>query len=225
VERAIELGADCVEIDVHVVEGRLVVIHDDRLERTTNGTGSLADISFVALRALDAGGGQRIPILEEVLEVVDRRIGVNVELKGPGTAPAVAQVLAEHLASGWEIDHFLVSSFVHRRLTHMRALEPRILLGTLVAPGTGDAPAVAAALDAWSIHPPVEMVDATFLHETRSRGLRIFPFTASDPDAIARMRALGVDGVFTDHPDRVGEDAGLVRRWRAAPLDPAGAIG
>lgn len=88
VRRALELGADGIEVDVHLADGRLVVIHDDTLNRTTNGTGPVAEKSFACLRSLNAGQGERIPTLEEVFDTVNRRAIVNIELKGLGTAGA-----------------------------------------------------------------------------------------------------------------------------------------
>ena len=93
VEAALRLGANAIEIDVHQVEGRLVVIHDDRLERTTNGEGRLAAHSLAALRALDAGQGERIPTLDEVIELVAGRAELVIELKGADTAEPVARLL------------------------------------------------------------------------------------------------------------------------------------
>ena len=85
-KKALEMGAPCVEVDVYFVDGHLLVFHDDRLERTTNGFGYLADHDFEYLRSLDAGEGERIPTLREVFETVGLKAGVNIELKGPGTA-------------------------------------------------------------------------------------------------------------------------------------------
>src|SRR4051794_29972802 len=84
--RAIEIGVDAIELDVYCVDDRLVVIHDDTLERTTNGRGEVMKSTFAALRQLDAGRGERIPTLEEVFAAVPERLTVNVELKGSGTA-------------------------------------------------------------------------------------------------------------------------------------------
>ncbi len=81
VRQALELGANGIEVDVHPADGRLVVIHDDTLNRTTNGAGLVAEKTFSYLRSLDAGQGERIPTLEEVFDVVNRRAVINVELK------------------------------------------------------------------------------------------------------------------------------------------------
>ena len=83
--RALAVGAPA-ELDVYAAHGELWVIHDDALDRTTNGTGRLEDHNPAALRAFDAGNGAAIPTLTEVLDLIGARAGVNIELKGPGTA-------------------------------------------------------------------------------------------------------------------------------------------
>ena len=93
IHKAIELGADWVEIDVHCVADKLLVIHDETVDRTTNGRGKLIDYSFEELRALDAGLGQRIPTLQEVLEVTVGKVGLNIELKGLGTGKVLTSLL------------------------------------------------------------------------------------------------------------------------------------
>ncbi len=105
VEKAIVLGADWIEVDVYAVEGELIVIHDERLERTTNGTGCVMDKTLAYLRSLDAGKGQRIPTLREVFDCVDRRVGINVELKGPDTAGLAVSLIDEYVShKGWNYD-------------------------------------------------------------------------------------------------------------------------
>jgi glycerophosphoryl diester phosphodiesterase len=117
VRKALELGADGVEVDVHFADGQLVVIHDDTLERTTNGQGRVAKKSFIYLRSLDAGSGERIPMLADIFNAVNRRAVINVELKGPHTAAPVAALIAEYVSRhGWSYDDFLVSSFDHARI-------------------------------------------------------------------------------------------------------------
>ena len=105
-----------VELDVYVFKTReLVVIHDETVDRTTNGRGSIIDISFEEIRSLDAGDGEQIPTLEEVLDLM-RGTRVNIELKGPGTAEPVVAVIADYVHNkGWSYDDFSVSSFNHSR--------------------------------------------------------------------------------------------------------------
>ena len=202
-KKALELGAACVEADVYHVDGNLVVFHDDRLERTTNGSGYLLDHDFDTLRSLDVGDGERIPTLGELFETVDLKAGVNIELKGPGTARPVVEFIVARRQYGWRDDLILVSSFNHSRLEAVRRRDPRIRLGVLIAGPSGDAAAVAAGLGAYSVHLSLAFVDRGVVEDAHSRGLRVFVFTVNDPDDIVRMEGLEVDGVFTNYPERV----------------------
>src|SRR5262249_34681489 len=124
--RAIEIGVDAIELDVYYVDGHLVVIHDDTLERTTNGRGDVMAQSFDGLRRLDAGGGERIPTLDEVFATVPSGFTVNVELKGPGTAEPVARCIADNA----DVDA-LVSSFDHPELTRFHAAASAVRVAPL----------------------------------------------------------------------------------------------
>ena len=92
-ERAIAMGCRWIELDVYQVEGELIVIHDSTLDRTTNGQGRVASQTLAYLRSLDAGNGQQIPTLTEVISAVDHRAGINIELKGKHTAAPVVALL------------------------------------------------------------------------------------------------------------------------------------
>ena len=203
VRRAIELGADWVEVDVQVVEDDLVVIHDDRLERTTDGEGYVVEHTLAHLRSLDAGGGERIPLLAEVFDTVDGRAGVNIELKGSRSAEVVAAFVRERLAAGWNREAILVSSFDHRQLRRLREIDPGIALGALIVALPLTHAAFAEELGASSVHPSLEFIDQAFVDDAHRRGLTVFPFVVNHADDIARMAVLGVDGVFTDYPERV----------------------
>lgn len=203
--KALELGAPCVEVDVYVVDSHLMVIHDDRLERTTNGTGYLLERTFEQLRALDAGDGQRIPTLDEVFDAVDRRAGINIELKGPGTAEPVAALIAQYRRRKWCDDLVLVSSFNHRDLQRIRALDGRIKIGVLFKGLPVDDAAMAERLGAYSIHPSIDCIDRRFVQDAHDRNIRVFAYTANSPEEVQRMHDLGVDGVFTSYPERVLE--------------------
>jgi len=203
VKKALELGANCIEIDVQYVDGHLMVFHDERLERTTNGSGYIASKDFSYLRSLDAGKGQCIPILEEVLDAVSMRAGVNIELKGAGTARPVAGLVAKYRAKGWPENLILVSSFDHRELMKVGELDRKILLAPLFVGLPVDNAAFASRLGAYSVHPSVEFVDREFVSDAHERNLRVYVFTVDNSDQIDRMIEMGVDGVFTNYPERV----------------------
>jgi len=204
VEKAISLGADWVEVDVYAVEGELLVIHDDRLERTTNGVGYVAEQSLEYLRSLDAGNGEKIPFLWEVFEQVNRRAGVNVELKGPGTAAPVALLIDRYAKErGWRYEEFLVSSFDHHELRAIKHLQPKLRTGALILALPLEYARFAEALNAYSVHPGIECLDRAFVEDAHRRGLKVFVYTVNRRQDLARVIALGVDGVFTDYPEIV----------------------
>ncbi len=204
VRRALELGADGVEVDVHFVDGQLVVIHDRTLGRTTNGHGFVSRKSFAQLRLLDAGLGERIPTLAEIFDAVDHRAIINVELKGPRTAVPVAALIDEYVRErGWRPEAFLVSAFDHAQLWEMRTLQPAIRLGALITRSPRSLAAFAERLGAWSVNLNRENVTAELVADAQRRGLKVFVYTVNQPRDVARMKQFGVDGVFSDYPEVV----------------------
>jgi glycerophosphoryl diester phosphodiesterase len=203
IHKALELGTPCIEMDVYNVDGHLVVFHDSRLERTTNGTGYLMDQQFENLRTLDAGKGERIPTLKEAFEAIQLKAGVNIELKGPGTAGPVVAFIGEMRKTGWNDDLLLVSSFNHRELSLVRGLDPEIKVGAMMVGLPVDDAVFGESLGAYSVHLSLEFIDPGFVKDAHARGFRVFVFTVDHPEDIQKMRELGVDGVFTNYPERV----------------------
>ena len=121
--KAIELGCDMTELDVHVcASGDVVVIHDETLDRTTNGKGNVSDHTLTELKQLDAGKGEQIPLLQEVLELLKDRIMLNIELKGLGTAEPVYKIVKK---TGWSNQDLTVTSFNRDMLTEYKKPRPR----------------------------------------------------------------------------------------------------
>lgn len=205
IRKALEMGCPCMEIDVYHVDEHLVVFHDDRLERTTNGSGYLCESSFDYLRSLDAGDGEKIPTLEEVCLEIDSKACLNIELKGPDTAVPVARLITRFVDNGWDINRFLVSSFHHRELQVMKQLNPGIRLGALVKGIPVDDARFADELGAYSVHPALEFVDQRFVDDAHKRGMRVYVYLVDHPEDLVRMQKIGVDGVFTAFPERVLE--------------------
>lgn len=201
VRRALEMGAGGIEIDVHCLEGELIVIHDSRLNRTTNGSGLLRRHTLAQVRNLDAGKGQRIPLLREVLDTVDRKALVNIELKGLRTAAPVLALLRDYVAHrGWSPSDFLISSFHRAELRQLR--DSGFPIGILFARSARLFRPLARALGAWSIHVPLGRVTPGLVSRVHADGLKLFVFTVNDPADMDRMQQMGVDGIFTDYPDR-----------------------
>ena len=204
-EAGIAAGCHWLEFDVQLhTSGALFVLHDLTLERTTNGSGLAADCEWAALRALDAGQGQQIPTLDEVLKLIDQRAGVNIELKTwDGSAAAVAECLRARLADGWPVEQFLVSSFHLPELYEFKQLLPEVPVAVLLCGVPLDWAASASELQAVALNQSAEFVDARLVADAKARGLKVNVYTVNETSEYARLAAMGIDGVFTDVPDRL----------------------
>lgn len=209
--RAVELGVDGVELDVRVAGSEVVVIHDDRVERTTNGSGMVSELGFAELRGLDAGDGQRIPTLAEVLELVPRHVMVNVELKGAGTARPVAGIVGglADVVQTTGLPALLVSSFDHDELRRFREICPGVPCAPLAGRWSDDLESAVRALDAWSVNLSLGAASEAHVRAVRSWGRRCLVYTVNDPARARALGAIGVTGVFTDYPDRLADDPAL----------------
>jgi glycerophosphoryl diester phosphodiesterase len=132
--RAIEMGSHGIELDVHVCKtGELIVIHDNKLERTTNGTGKVSDKTLEELKLLDAGKGEKIPTLADVLDLLkDNTTIINIELKGYGTLIPTVNLLKEYFDKGFSPSKIVITSFIHQYVKECRSLLPVVSTGLLI---------------------------------------------------------------------------------------------
>jgi glycerophosphoryl diester phosphodiesterase len=201
IRKALEMGAPWVEVDVYLAQGELVVIHDRHLNRTTNGTGDVTQCSLSYIRSLDAGKGEKIPFLREVFDTVSGRAGINVELKGEDTAGPVATLIDDYVAQGkFTYDQVLVSSFDHRLLMAVSSRDAQIPIGVLVEKIFAETVPFAEEMGAFSIHLYHRAVTTEFVADAHRRGMKVFVYTVNRADEVRKMKALGVDGVFTNYP-------------------------
>ncbi|MGL6425588.1 glycerophosphodiester phosphodiesterase [Aeromonas hydrophila] len=200
---ALALGAGAIEIDVQLADGELWVFHDRRLERCTDGSGVLTAQSRAYLASLDAGEGEGIPTLWQVMEAIAGQAELHIELKGAQTADEVARLTRRAEAElGFTPTQWVVSSFHHPELARFAALRPDIRLGTLTATIPLTLAKFAAELGAWSLNCDVDFVDQALVQDAHDRGLKVLVYTVDEPADQAMLAAIGVDGIFTNRPDR-----------------------
>ena len=203
-EEAIRRGTDWIELDVHRVCDELLVIHDYRLDRTTDGHGIIYKKALEYIRSLDAGHGEKIPFLHEVFDQVDRRVGINIELKSDGTARPAMALLDNYIQKqGWSIDDFMISSFNHFELKTVREINPDIQIGILLYGVPLDFDAIMRRIRPNSINISIDFISQDIVNIIHEKGLRVFVYTVNFTDEIQWMIDLNVDGIFTDYPDRV----------------------
>lgn len=197
--RAIEAGAYGIELDVHLTrDGIPVVIHDETVDRTTNGTGALADLDSTELTLLDAGNGSRIPTLDQVLDLVHDSVHVDIEVKAAKAADAVLRATARRPAL-----RFAVSSFDHDVLRHVRRRAPGIELWPLTVGATDDALVTAAQLGSPYLAIHAGFVNDDIVAYLRVQGLEAWVWTVNDPERATDLTRLGVAGICTDDPERL----------------------
>lgn len=203
---AVAQHADMIEIDLHeTADHALVVAHDAELPGLVS-YGEIGNAPLAAVRELDAGGGEGIPTLPEVLDRFGAAIPFNLELKwgSRGDYPELeARALAEVEARGL-LRRTLFSCFRDSCLRRLRILSPGARIALLVSPRSlRDWPRRAHALGAEALHPHVSLVDAALVDAAHDAGLAIHPYTVDDREGMARLVDLGVDGFFTNFPARM----------------------
>lgn len=205
-EQSVLLGVDAVELDVWNVGGELFVTHDRRLGKTLPGQGRLIDHHPDQLKSLILACGHQITTLPQVLEQLGNRVALNIELKGPNCASGVAQAIERYARDHHTgFDHYVVSSFDHQQLFQFKQLLPQIKLGVLIEGIPLHYAACAEELSAYSLHPNLNFINAELIDDAHKRGLKVWVYTVNEEDDLHSMAQLGVDGVFTDYPQRVLE--------------------
>lgn len=202
-KKALELGVDGVEFDVQNIDGELLVFHDETLERTTNGQGRVIDHSFVDLRRLNAGQGEQIPTLREVIDLIGDQAFINIELKGLDTASLVMDLVKLLDKKRFKKEQFIISSYLFSELYLVHELDPDIQIGVIA----DDQPVIALdfadEVDAYSFHPSYSLLDRDLVYDAHQAGMNVYVHTVNDLEKINHSIDLGIDGVFTDYPDRV----------------------
>ncbi len=202
--RALELGADGIELDVRLVHQRLLVIHDETLDRTTSGTGSVYARSLASLRRLDAGGGARIPYLEEVIELVGGRLMLNIEIKDDGAAAMLPATISRALRRGMlEPSGVIISSFNTNHVRRLRNELPGIALAPIFSHQRQDLLKIARELHASALHIHHCLAQPELIAAAHAAQLAVRVYTVNTVQMYERLRNLKVDAVFTDDPRRL----------------------
>ena len=197
-QKAIDLGVDQIEIDVHLTRDQhLVVIHDTTVDRTTDGQGAVADFALEEIKRLDAGKKERIPTLQEVIDLVRGKVVLQIELKGPDTAEPVVRTVEQNNIES----EVLLTSFVHERLREARQLNPSLALGALWSQPPPDACEQAIDMGAEAIHILHPNIDAQLVQKAHAHGLMIRAWNPDTVEEIQRVIDLGVDAIGSNRPD------------------------
>lgn len=216
--KGVEMKSDYIEIDVQMTaDEELVIIHDTTVNRTTNGTGAVGELTLEEIRALDAGSwfsegfaGEKVPTFDEVLDAFRGKVGILIEIKSPELYPGIEEKVAAalkkrnmHLAKNEKI---IIQSFNHESMELSKELLPEIPHGVLAGlswAGVTDEQLQAFATYADYFNPNQNIVTHALVDRVHAIGMKIMPYTSRSQEQADRLFDLGVDGIVTDYPEHV----------------------
>jgi glycerophosphoryl diester phosphodiesterase len=204
-QKALDLNADGIELDVHLsADGHIIVIHDETIDRTTNGKGFVNTLSLTELKSFLIENQYEIPTLNEVFDLTDKKCLINIELKGVGTSNKVVSLIEEYISDkNWNYEHFIISSFDWNYLEEVRNLNPNIAIGVLTEENLDIALAFAEKIKARAIHPDYHLLNMENVNQVEEKGFLVLPWTINVKEDIQKIKSFKVDGIISDFPDRL----------------------
>ena len=200
IERAIELAAEAVEIDVQITrDGELVLMHDKRVDRTTNGSGYVRELTLREIRNLDAGMGEHVPTLAEALDLARGRVELIVEL----IDPTIGTVVVGEVEKLGRPEEILYASFHHRSLLELRAIRPSSRTVALLEAVPVDHTGFVRDARATHVGLSIESLTPAFVKSLQEDQRVVLVYTVNDPRDVVWLSEIGVDGVISDFPEIV----------------------
>ena len=194
INAALQAQVDGIELDVQSCADNFVIIHDSWLDRTTNGNGRVVDTPFSEIARLDAGNGQHVLNLQQVLELIGSQTQINLELKHTFGLDKLVQILEQNVAEGIiEREQLLLSSFDHHQLKWLKQNLPWVKIGALTASIPLNYAYFAENLHAYSVHLDKNFINHEFVADAMA-------YTVDKQQEIEEMQNLGVDGIFSNYP-------------------------
>ncbi|MCF6435612.1 glycerophosphodiester phosphodiesterase family protein [Pseudoalteromonas sp. MMG022] len=201
IRAALQADVDGIELDVQSCANDYAIVHDTWLDRTTNGIGKVNQTSLQEIQLLDAGNGEHIPCLQQVFDEIGQQTMINLELKHTFGLDQFVACIEHNVQQGViNREQLLVSSFDHHQLVWLKQNMPWVKIGALTASIPLNYAEFAQRLHAYSIHMDKNFINHQFVDDAKQRGLKVFAYTVDKQQDIEDMRALGVDGIFSNFP-------------------------
>jgi glycerophosphoryl diester phosphodiesterase len=204
-QKAIDIGVDGIELDVHLSsDGAIMVIHDETLDRNTNGKGFVNELSLQELKTFQIEKENTIPTLIEVFDLVNKRCFINIELKGKGTSKPVINLIEHYIEEkNWNYGHFIISSFNWSALQEVRKWNAKIPIGVLTHTDLDLAIAFAKFIKAETIHSYFHLLTKENTKKMQNEGFKVFAWTVNETEDIQKIKSFHVNGIISDFPDRI----------------------
>ena len=204
-QKALDLNADGIELDVHLsADGHIMVIHDETIDKMTNGQGFVNTLSLSELKSFSVADQYEIPTLKEVFDLVNKKCFINIELKDAATVTKVVSLIDEYVSEkNWSYDHFIVSSFDWNALKEVHNFDSKIPIGVLTETDLNLALAFAETIKAKAIHPYYHLLNEENTKECQIKGFLVLPWTINIEEDIKKIKSFKVDGMISDFPDKI----------------------
>lgn len=204
-QKALDLNSDGIELDVHLSsDEQIIVIHDETIDRTTNGKGLVNSFSLAELKSFLIEGKYQIPTLNEVFDLVDKKCLINIELKGLATPNKVVALIEEYISEkNWNYNNFIISSFDWNMLQETSNLNPNIPIGVLTEEDLSKALAFAEKIKAKAIHPDFQLLNTENVSKMQKKGFLVLPWTVNSKEDIQKVKNYKVNGIISDNPDKI----------------------
>lgn len=199
-QKAMAIGVDWIELDVHrTADGQLVVIHDDTVDRTTGASGKVSDMKLAEIKKLDAGKGEKVPTLQEAIDLVRGRVKLIIEIKQEGLEADVVNLIQRNDI----INSCMVSSFHYKSIRHVKKLIPRLMTAAIVSRLPVDFKSLSTDIMADSIFIRKDIATSAFVDEAHKDGFTVCIWNVDVPEDIRKYAEMGADYLSSNYPDRL----------------------
>ncbi|WP_264536003.1 glycerophosphodiester phosphodiesterase [Flavobacterium sp. N1736] len=204
-QKALDLNADGIELDVHLsADGHIIVIHDETIDKMTNGKGFVNTLSLPELKSFLIKEKHQIPTLNEIFDLVNKKCLINIELKSAETFTKVVDLIEEYVSEkNWNYDHFIISGFDWNALKKVHNLNSNIPIGVLTETDLDLALAFAETIKAKAIHPYYHLLNQENVNHIQKKGFLVLPWTINIDEDIQKIKNYNVDGIISDFPDKI----------------------
>ncbi len=200
IQAALDSGVDMIEVDISLCKtGEAVLMHDAKVDSQTDGHGYISNFTLKELKKLNVKSGEKIPTLQEVIDLIDSRLPLNIEIKGRGSSIEIARLIREEIRQkGRAHEDFLVSSFDHIELNNFRKLSPGIRISPIISCLPTGLASLAEEIGAWSLNMSLQCISSQIVEDAHKRGIKVLVYTVNEPEDLEKMKDLNIDGIFTN---------------------------
>lgn len=211
---AIRLNVESIEFDVHLSKDEeLIIIHDDSVNRTTDGSGNIADLTLNEIKKLDASAGERIPILSETLEIMPASMRLNIHVKAyPATQNIVIQKVIDEMVQHDVLDNAFFTSDAEA-VKLVKGINPDVTTCNLSGQGGNQYIELSKELGSYILQPGHQITTKEFVEEAHANNMEVNVFYADEEKDMLALIGMGVDGILTNYPERLKQLRGGEGRY------------